>query len=138
MSRPLRIQYPDAWYHVMNRGRRGEKIFTKKEDYWSFVDLLGELDEVFNVKIAAYCLMSSHYHLLVQTPDANLSRSMRHLRNDTLKQVGEQFGIEKYSTVSSIVERVKYEMKVDKSLKHRIQDLADKITKSQRQTHLPG
>jgi len=53
MSRPLRIQYPDAWYHVMNRGRRGEKIFATKEDYWSFVDLLEELDEVFNVKIAA-------------------------------------------------------------------------------------
>jgi REP element-mobilizing transposase RayT len=79
MSRPLRIQYPDAWYHLMNRGRRGEKIFETKEDYWSFVDLLEELNEVFNVKIAAYCLMANHYHLLVQTPDANLSRSMRHL-----------------------------------------------------------
>ncbi len=54
----LRIQYPDAWYHVMNRGRRGEEIFTGKNDY--------------NVKIAAYCLMSNHYHLLVQTPDANM------------------------------------------------------------------
>ena len=79
MSGPLRIQYPDAWYHVMNRGRRGEKIFETKEDYWSFVDLLEKLDEVFNVRIAAYCLISTHYHLLVQTPDANLSRSMRHL-----------------------------------------------------------
>ena len=77
MSRPLRIQYPDAWYHVMNRCRRGESIFTTKEDYLAFVGLLEELDEVFNVKIAAYCLMSSHYHRLVQTPDANLSRSMR-------------------------------------------------------------
>ncbi len=47
MSRPLRIQYPDAWYHVMNSGRPGEKIFATKEDYWSFVDLLEELDEVF-------------------------------------------------------------------------------------------
>jgi len=56
------------------------------------------------------------------------------LRNDTLKQAGEQFGIEKYSTVSSIVERVKYEMKVDKGLKKRIQNLAGKIIKSQRQT----
>ncbi len=310
----------------MNRGRRGEKIFSKKEDYGSFTDLLQELDEVFNIKIAAYCLMSNHYHLLVQTPDANLSRSMRHLngvytqrynkrhgcdgslfrgryksivvesdsyaleliryihrnpleaglvdnlqkyqwsthksylsnakkwnwlhkdfilklfseskpesirlykqfvlkktpeeinkifgrknlpavqgrkrfvdrikdkffnlndfeeipatkrlapdidkiksvvckaynteeselylsrrgsfneprnvavylirrlRNDTLKQVGEQFGIEKYSTVSSIVERVKYEMKVDMRLNRRIRDLAERITKSQRQT----
>jgi REP element-mobilizing transposase RayT len=79
MSRPLRIQYPDAWYHVMNRGRRGEDIFVSKEDYWSFINLLKELNEVFNVNIAAYCLMPNHYHLLVQTPDANLSRSMRHL-----------------------------------------------------------
>jgi len=310
----------------MNRGRRGEKIFVAKEDYGSFVDLLEELAEVFHVKVAAYCLMSNHYHLLVQTPDANLSRSMRHLngvytqrynkrhrcdgqlfrgryksivvesdsyalelvryvhrnpleagvvdnlqkyqwsthkiylsdskkykwlhkdyilklfskskpesirlykqfvlketpeeinkifrrknlpavlgskrfvdrlkdkffnlknyeeipetrrlapdidkikyavckayaikeaelyvtrrghfneprnvavylirylRNDTLKQVGEQFDIEKYSTVSSIVERVKYEMKADKKFKKRIRNLAEDITKSQRQT----
>ena len=63
----------------MNRGRRGEKIFETKEDYESFMDLLEELDEVFKVKIAAYCLMPTHYHLLIQTRDANLSRSMRHL-----------------------------------------------------------
>jgi len=59
---------------------------------------------------------------------------IRHLRNDTLKQVGKQFGIEKYSTVSSIVERVKYEMNADKGLKKRIQNLAEIISKSQRQT----
>ena len=50
MSRPLRIQYPDAWYHVMNRGRRGEKTFATKEDFGSFIDLLEELAEVFHVK----------------------------------------------------------------------------------------
>jgi len=59
---------------------------------------------------------------------------IRHLRNDTLKHVGEEFGIEKYSTVSSIVERVKYGMKADKGLRSRIQSLAEKIIKSQRQT----
>jgi len=59
---------------------------------------------------------------------------IRHLRNDTLKNAGEQFGIEKYSTVSSIVKSVKSEMKADKGLKNRIQILAEKITKSQRQT----
>jgi REP element-mobilizing transposase RayT len=79
MSRPLRIQYPDAWYHIMNRGRRGEDVFTGKKDYNVFIDLLKELVEDYNVKIAAYCLMSNHYHLLVQTPDANISRAMRHL-----------------------------------------------------------
>ena len=79
MSRPLRIQYPDAWYHVMNRGRRGEDVFTGKKDYNAFINLLKELVEDYNVKIAAYCLMSNHYHLLVQTPTANISRAMRHL-----------------------------------------------------------
>jgi chromosomal replication initiation ATPase DnaA len=56
------------------------------------------------------------------------------LRNDTLKHVGEQFDIEKYSTVSGIVERVKFEMDVDKEIKKRVQNLAEKIIKSQRQT----
>ena len=59
---------------------------------------------------------------------------IRYLRNDPLKQVGEQFGIEKYSTVSSIVERVKYEMKMDKEFKKRVKNLVGKTTKSQRQT----
>lgn len=79
MSRTLRIQYPDAWYHVMNRGRRGEDVFKAKKDYSAFIDLLKELVEDYSVKIAAYCLMSNHYHLLVQTPQANISRAMRHL-----------------------------------------------------------
>jgi REP element-mobilizing transposase RayT len=55
----------------MNRGRRGEKVFEGKNDYNAFIDLLKELVEDFNVNIAAYCLLSNHYHLLVQTPDAN-------------------------------------------------------------------
>jgi len=79
MSRPLRIQYPNAWYHVMNRGRRYEDIFADAEDYQIFVDLLKETSEMWNIRIAAYCLMPNHYHLLVQTPDANISRAMRHL-----------------------------------------------------------
>ena len=79
MSRPLRIQYPDAWYHVMNRGRRAEAVFSDKQDYQGFVDLLQETCEMWDVRIAAYCLMPNHYHLLMQTPQANLSRSMRHI-----------------------------------------------------------
>jgi len=58
---------------------------------------------------------------------------IRNLRNDTLKQVEEQFGIEKYSTVSHIVKRVKHEKNVEKGLKNRVQKLFEKIVKSQRQ-----
>ena len=63
----------------MNRGRRGEEIFAGKNDYAAFIDLLKELGENYNIKIAAYSLISNHYHLLLQTPGANISRAMRHL-----------------------------------------------------------
>lgn len=79
MARPLRIEYPDAWYHVMNRGRRGEAILSDDQDYVMFTELLKETSEMWNIRIAAYCLMPNHYHMLVQTPEANISRSMRHL-----------------------------------------------------------
>jgi len=79
MTRPLRIEYPDAWYHVMNRSRKGQEAFATVEDCNSFIDIIKDAAEIFNMKIAAYCLMTNHYHLLVQTPDANLSRCMRHI-----------------------------------------------------------
>ena len=63
----------------MNRGRRGEEIFLGKIDYTAFIDLLKELVEDYNMKIAAYSLLPNHYHLLAQTPDANISRAIRHL-----------------------------------------------------------
>jgi len=79
MTRPLRIEYPDAWYHVMNRSRKGQEAFATVEDCNSFIDIIKDAAEIFNMKITAYCLMTNHYHLLVQTPDANLSRCMRHI-----------------------------------------------------------
>jgi REP element-mobilizing transposase RayT len=79
MSRPLRIDYPNAWHHVMNRARRGQDLFVDKADYQQFIDLLQETTDLFNVNVAAYCLIPTHYHLMLQTPDANLSRCMRHL-----------------------------------------------------------
>ena len=79
MSRPLRVDYPDAWHHVMNRARRGTDLFIEKADYQLFIDLLKEVTDLFTANIAAFCLMPNHYHLMVQTPNANLSRCMRHL-----------------------------------------------------------
>jgi putative transposase len=63
----------------MNRGRRGEQIFSGTKDYEIFMNLLREAVDLWQVKISAYCLMSNHYHLLLQTPLGNLSRCMRHI-----------------------------------------------------------
>ncbi|MEA3469107.1 MAG: transposase [Thermodesulfobacteriota bacterium] len=79
MSRPLRIEYSGAWYHLMNRGRRGDIIFAVQNDREIFLALLQEAAILWNVKIAAYCLMDNHYHILAQTPQGNLARFMRHL-----------------------------------------------------------
>jgi REP element-mobilizing transposase RayT len=79
MARPLRIEYANAWYHILNRGRRGESIFADNHDYIGFINLLQNTSEQWNLRVAAYCLMPNHYHLLVQTPDANISRCMRHI-----------------------------------------------------------
>ena len=57
MFRPLRIEYEDAWYHVMNRGMRREEVFTCKKDYKVFVELLQETAEKWNLRIFSYCLM---------------------------------------------------------------------------------
>ena len=65
----------------MNRGRRSESIFSDKHDYLMFIDLLIEISEMWNVNVAAYSLMANHYHVLLQTPDANISRCMRHLNS---------------------------------------------------------
>lgn len=63
----------------MNRGRRGDQVFETKDDYNLFVDILKDAVDLFNLRISAFCLMPNHYHMLVQTPDANLSRCMRHI-----------------------------------------------------------
>lgn len=94
MARPLRIEYPNAWYHVMNRGRRGETVFSQGEDYEIFISLLQETSEMFDLRVSAYCLMSNHYHLLVQTPLANLSRAMRHVNGVYTQRYNRQRNID--------------------------------------------
>ncbi len=79
MARPLRINYPGAWYHTMNRGLRKENIYKVRNDYLSFLKLLKDSSLMFTVNIAGYCLMNNHYHLLLQTPSANLSRFMKQI-----------------------------------------------------------
>lgn len=79
MSRPIRIEYPDALYHVTARGDRSEDIFEDDADRYAFLNILDKVVEQFNWLCYAWCLMDNHYHLLIQTPDANLSKGMRQL-----------------------------------------------------------
>ncbi|MBD1400772.1 REP-associated tyrosine transposase [Pelovirga terrestris] len=79
MSRPLRIEFSGAWYHAMNRGRRRENIFLQSDDFEAFLNIVRESADRWNVHVAAYCLLSNHYHLLLQTPEGNLARCMRHI-----------------------------------------------------------
>ena len=79
MARPLRIEYPGAWYHAMNRGASGRAIFQSDRDRHAFLALFGDIAATFGVEVHAYCLMGNHYHLLLRTPRGNLSRALRHL-----------------------------------------------------------
>ena len=79
MARPLRIEYEGALYHVTSRGNAGQEIFADDEDRNAFLEILSDTVERFAWICHAYCLMSNHYHLLLETPDANLSRGMRQL-----------------------------------------------------------
>mgnify|MGYP001812383862 CR=1 FL=1 len=78
MARPLRIEYPGAYYHVMSRGNRREDIFLSDKDRKVFLDGLADSCETYSIKLIAYVLLSNHFHLLIQTPQANLSEFMRH------------------------------------------------------------
>ncbi len=79
MSRPVRIEFPDALYHVTSRGDRREDIFEDDQDRQMFLSILEQVVQQFNWLCHAWCLMDNHYHLLVQTPDGNLSKGMRQL-----------------------------------------------------------
>ncbi|MCF8057074.1 MAG: transposase [Desulfocapsa sp.] len=94
MARPLRIEYPDAWYHVTNRGRHGEKVFADSEDFKAFIALLQETSEMFSLRISAFCLMSTQYHILVQTPAGNLSRAMRHINGVYTQRYNRRWSID--------------------------------------------
>ncbi|NOZ52356.1 MAG: addiction module toxin RelE [Gammaproteobacteria bacterium] len=96
MARPLRIEFAGALYHVTSRG--DGQIYKDDSDRGIFLEVLSEVKDRFNWSIHAYCLMSNHYHLLIETPNSNLAKGMRHLNgvytqryNRLHKRVGHVF-----------------------------------------------
>lgn len=79
MARPLRIEYPGAVYHVTNRGNDKKAVFKDDEDRATFLKILAFINKRYHWLCHAYCLMDNHYHLMIETPDGNLSLGMRQL-----------------------------------------------------------
>ena len=98
MARPLRIEFPGAVYHITSRGNARQAIFIDDEDRGGFLDVVSMVAERFQWLCHAYCLMENHYHLLIETPNANLSKGMRELNgvytqgfNQRYRRVGHLF-----------------------------------------------
>src|SRR5713226_10010414 len=81
MARSVRVEFPGAFYHVMARGNRREAIFLDQEDAKQFVKALGEVCAMTGWRVHAWVLLSNHYHLMIETPEANLVAGMKWLQN---------------------------------------------------------
>ena len=86
MSRPLRIAYEGAVYHVMNRGLNRQKIFYNNQDYQKFIGILKDSVSMWSCQIHAVSLLPNHYHILLETPCANISYSA-HLNSPLYAQI---------------------------------------------------
>ncbi|MCK5121593.1 MAG: transposase [Methylococcales bacterium] len=98
MGRPLRLEFSGALYHVTSRGDRQEDIYESVDDRVMFLEVFGEVCKSYNWVCHGYCLMTNHYHILIETPEANLSKGMRQLNgvysqkfNRAHKRVGHVF-----------------------------------------------
>lgn len=81
MARQLRIEFPCAFYHVTAWGNARQDIFLDDEDRQRFLEMLTRVVSRFHLRLYAYCLMDNHFHLVVETPKANLSKAMRQLNS---------------------------------------------------------
>ena len=93
MSRPLRLEFPGAVYHVTSRGDRREPIYRGDEDRRLQLWVLAQAMERFDAQVLAYCQMGNHYHLVLHTRQANLSRLMRHLNGVYTQRFNQRHGM---------------------------------------------
>lgn len=93
MARPLRIEFAGALYHITSRGDRREDIYHDDSDREDWLEVLAEVCSRHNWVVHAFCLMSNHYHLIAETPDANLSKGMRHLNGVYTQRFNRRHGL---------------------------------------------
>ncbi|MBE0636155.1 transposase [Candidatus Bipolaricaulota bacterium] len=92
MARPLRLEFDGAIYHITSRGNALDAIFFSDRDRDKFLEILEKIVERFGWICHAYCLMTNHYHLLIETPDANLSQGMRQLNGIYTQWINREYG----------------------------------------------
>lgn len=92
MARPLRIELSGGLYHVTSRGDRREDIYFSDSDREAWLELFGQVCARFNWVCHAYCLMSNHYHLVIETPEGNLAQGMRQLNGVYTQMVNRSHG----------------------------------------------
>jgi REP-associated tyrosine transposase len=79
MARPLRLEFEGAFYHVTARGNERKNIYWGRKDYQKFLEYLREAEKKYGIIVHGYVLMTNHYHLLLETPEPNLSQAMHHI-----------------------------------------------------------
>ncbi|MCB1957106.1 MAG: transposase [Rhodocyclaceae bacterium] len=93
MARPLRIELAGGLFHLTSRGDRREDIYREGQDRETWLAVFGDVCARFNWRCHAYCLMSNHYHLVVETTDMNLSRGMRKLNGVYTQRFNRRHGV---------------------------------------------
>ena len=92
MARPPRLEFDGAIYHITSRGNALGRIFFADRDRERFLEVFGEVVDRYGWLCHAYCLMSNHYHLLIETPDSNLSRGMRQINGIYTQWINREYG----------------------------------------------
>ncbi len=121
MARPLRIDLKNGWDHVANRGNNRQAIYLNERDRKHFLDLLSGMIERYSVEVQAYFLMGNPYHLIVRTPEANLSPAVQWLNVAA--------GRMDYAAVAAAIRRFKGKMAKDRGLRDQSQGVLRQIEK---------
>jgi len=147
VARALRIQRAGGRYHVTARGNERKKIFRDDTDHFHFLELLSQFGEQFGARVHAYVLMDNHYHLLLETPEANLSRAMHwlnagycgwfnrrhgrsgHLGRLSLTQLGTLVGGLDYAVVSKAIRRFAHRLATDDALRQKMSAIQARLSK---------
>ena len=137
MSRPLRITYPDAFYHITSRGNEQKAVFKSKRDWTKFLEYLESASERYSAVIHAYCMMDNHYHLLLENNQV-FSRNVKiylckKYSANRLSEIGAYFNIGE-SGVSKVYRCLSQRIEKDKKLKRKIHKIIKSLDLSKIQT----